>query len=197
MEAYIRFFAGVTPQSTDMLLKAIDTKITQGATKIHLIISSPGGSVFHGLSLYNYLKGIPIPVHTYNFGSVDSIGVVVFCAGQRRFSVPHARFLMHGVSFNFQAGGQADEKQLIEYLKGLQIDQNNIAKVIADTCGYEAYKVLADMHNRTTLNPEESVAYGLVHTISSQLVPNKAQVVVINEVQPGQTPVIQEVIFNG
>jgi ATP-dependent protease ClpP protease subunit len=35
--------------------------------------------VFHGLTAYNYLKGIPATVTTHNIGSVDSIGVALYC----------------------------------------------------------------------------------------------------------------------
>lgn len=67
MDTYIRFMAPVVPQSTTALLKVIDQKIREKRKNIHLMISSPGGSVFHGLSLYNFLCGAPINVTTYNF----------------------------------------------------------------------------------------------------------------------------------
>src|SRR5580698_4481477 len=133
MEAYIRFMAPVNAETTTRLFQIIDAKNQQGVKIIHLLISSQGGSVFHGLSIHNYLKGIPIEIRTYNFGSADSIGVVLFCAGSKRFSVPHARFLMHGVRSNIQGPTSFDEKQLEETLKSLKIDQFNIAKVIADS----------------------------------------------------------------
>ena len=88
-EAYIRFMAQVIPQTTNALFQIIDAKLKQKVERLHVMISSPGGSVFHGLSIHNFLKGAPIEVYTYNFASVDSIGVVIFCAGDRRFSVPH------------------------------------------------------------------------------------------------------------
>lgn len=180
-DLYIRFMATVIPQSADLLFKAVDNAIAQKKEKIHLLISSPGGSVFHGLSLYNFLKGAPIEVLTYNFGSVDSIGVVMFCAGKRRFSVPHARFLIHGVRFNVMGNNSFDEKQLEEQLKGVKIDQQNIAQVIADTADKPRDKVEADMNNRTTLNPIEAKNYGLVHEIKSDLFPIDAQMIVIGE----------------
>ena len=128
-ESYIRFMAPVIPETTDRLFKIIDNKIKEKYRKIHLLISSPGGSVFHGLSLYNFIKGSPIEIDTYNFGSVDSIGVVIFCAGKKRLCVPHARFLLHGVNMNFCGNVSLDEKGLDEKLKSLKIDQDNIAKV--------------------------------------------------------------------
>lgn len=186
MEAAIRFLAPVNNQTADQLFKAIDMKVNQGCKKLHLLISSPGGSVFHGLSLYNYLKGIPVEVYTYNFGSVDSIGVVIYCAGKKRFSVPHSRFLIHGVKFNINGSASIDEKQLEEYLKGLQIDQRNIAKVIADNTNKTIEDIERDMHNRTTLNPDEAKIYGLTHEIKSELVKPDLEMLTIGEPIQGQ-----------
>ncbi|MCX6291087.1 MAG: ATP-dependent Clp protease proteolytic subunit, partial [Bacteroidetes bacterium] len=185
MEAAIRFLAPVNNQTADQLFKAIDVKVGQGCRKLHLLISSPGGSVFHGLSLYNYLKGIPVEIYTYNFGSVDSIGVVIYCAGIKRFSVPHSRFLIHGVKFNLNSPASIDEKQLEEYLKSLQIDQRNIAKVIADNTNKTIEDIEKDMHNRTTLNPEEANVYGLTHEIKSELIKPNMEMLTIGEPMQG------------
>jgi ATP-dependent Clp endopeptidase proteolytic subunit ClpP len=187
-ETYIRFMAPVIPQTTNSLLQIIDRKIQGKCERIHLMLSSPGGSVFHGLSLYNFLKGTPIEIYTYNFGSVDSIGVVVFCAGDKRFSVPHARFLIHGVRFNISGKASFDEKQIEEHLKSLKIDQHNIARVIADTTQKPAHKVEEDMNNRITLNPNEAKDYGLVHEIKSELFPVDADLLVIGENIGQQVP---------
>jgi ATP-dependent Clp protease protease subunit len=187
-EAWIRFMAPVIPQTADSLFRIVDKKFKEKAERIHLMISSPGGSVFHGLSIYNFLKGSPMEIYTYNFASVDSIGVIMFCAGNRRFSVPHARFLIHGVQVNFQGNLSLDEKGLEEKLKGLQIDYQNIARVISDTTQKAAHKVQEDMNNRTTLNPQEAKDYGLVHEIKSDLFPVDADLSVVGEsaIQPQQ-----------
>jgi len=180
-ESYIRFMAPIIPQTVDPLMRIIDQKIHKKYERIHLMISSPGGSVFHGLSVYNFLKGAPIEVFTYNFGSVDSIGLVIYCAGTKRFSVPHARFLIHGVKMNFQGPSSFDEFQIHEHLKSVQIDQKNIAKVIADTSGKGIDDIEKDMHDRRTLSPTEAKEYGLVHDIKSELFPLNAEFISIGE----------------
>jgi ATP-dependent Clp endopeptidase proteolytic subunit ClpP len=185
-EAYIRIMAPIIPQTTNSLLQIVDKKIKEKCERINLMISSPGGSVFHGISLYNFLKGAPVEIYTYNFGSVDSIGVVLFCAGDKRFSVPHARFLIHGVRFNIGGNASLDEKQIEENLKSLRIDQQNIARIIADTIQKPLHKIEEDMNNRTTLNATEAKDYGLVHEIKSELFPIDADLSVIGE-SIGQT----------
>lgn len=190
-ELYIRFMAPVIPETTDQLVRVLDKAIQSKIERINLMLSSPGGSVFHGLSLFNFLKGMPIEVNTYNFGSVDSIGVIIFCAGQKRFSVPHARFLIHGVRFNAKGGVSFDEMQLQEHLKSVKIDQENIARVIADTTGKALHKIEEDMNSRTTLNPNQAKDYGLVHEIKSELFPANANLAFIHEPiqRPQQIPI--------
>ena len=181
--AYIKFFAGVDQASVNALMDAVEQKLGQGTNEIVLLISSPGGSVFHGLSAYNFLKGVPVRLVTHNFGSVDSMGVVLFCAGDRRLSVPHARFLLHAVHSAFPQRASLEEQQLEERLKGLRIDIENIAGVIAATTGKSEDQVTQDMLNRTTLNPEQAVEYGLVHEIKEELLPAGADLVSIMQGQ--------------
>ena len=75
----IKFFAPVVAATINPLMNAIDERMKQGKRNFILLVSSPGGSVFHGLSAYNYLKGVPAQIITHNFGSVDSVGVVLYC----------------------------------------------------------------------------------------------------------------------
>lgn len=193
-ETYIRFMAAIMPQSVETLLKVVDQKIHNKYDRIHLMLSSPGGSVFHGLSIYNFLKGAPIEIYTYNFGSVDSIGVVIYCSGSKRFCVPHARFLIHGVKMNIQGKASFDEFQIHEHLKSVKIDQQNIARVIADTTGKGSDLIEKDMHDRRTLNPNEAKDYGLVHEIKSELFPMGAEFISIGEQRvPAPAQIIRQI----
>jgi len=178
----IKFFAPVIDVTINALMNAIDKKMKQGVTQFIILVSSPGGSVFHGLSAYNYLKGLPVTITTHNFGSVDSIGVILFCGGSKRLSVPQARFLLHGVSAGFQKE-RLEEKQLEERLKGLRIDIENIAKVIAANTGKTVQDVTNAMLERTTLNPDEAKAWGLVHEIKSELFEAGSEVISIQHQQ--------------
>jgi len=174
----IKFFAPVIDVTINALMNAVDQKMKEGVTEFILLISSPGGSVFHGLSAYNYLKGLPVSITTHNFGSVDSMGIVLFCGGSRRLSVPQARFLLHAVSSGFK-NERLEEKQLEERLKGLKIDIENIAKVIAASTGKDVQFIINAMLERTTLNPEEAKAWGLVHEIKPELFETDSEVISI------------------
>ena len=184
----IRFFAPVIDATVNALMSAVDQNMKQGTKEFIILISSPGGSVIHGLSAYNYLKGLPVSIATHNFGSVDSIGIVIYCAGSRRLSVPQARFLFHGVNVQFRGEQNLEEKLLEERLKGLRIDMENIAKVIAANTGKSAKDITDAMIERTTLNPEEAQSWGLVHEIKSELFEAGSEVIAIQFQQQPQPP---------
>jgi len=182
----IRFFAPVIDVTVNALMSAVDQKMKQGTKEFIILISSPGGSVIHGLSAYNYLKGLPASITTHNFGSVDSIGVVIYCAGSKRLSVPQARFLFHGVNVQFRGEQNLEEKLLEERLNGLRIDMENIAKIIAANTGKNVKDITDAMIERTTLNPEEAQSWGLVHEIKSELFEEGSEVVAIQFQQQAQ-----------
>lgn len=165
----IRFFAPVLDATINALMNTIDKRMQQGATEFTILISSPGGSVLHGLSAYNYLKGLPARITTHNFGSIDSIGIVLYCGGTKRLSVPQGRFLLHGATASFGRNEKLEEKQLEERLKGLQVDIENIAKVIAANSAKTVPEVMEAMLERTHLSPQEAQSWDLVHEIKSEL----------------------------
>lgn len=188
-ETYIRLTAPITPQSTQRLLQIIDQKYQAGIRKLHLLLSTPGGSVAHGIAVYNVLKALPMEVITYNIGTVDSIGVIIFCAGEKRVSVPNARFFLHPVGVGINQGTRVDEHWLREHTASLKIDQQNIANVIGATAGKDVEAVLRDIGDRKSLNPGESQQYGLTHKVEQSQLPIGADLIPIyeSEAQPAQT----------
>lgn len=189
-ESFVRLLAPINQGSASALLQTVDNLLRMGTNRIHLLISSPGGDVAQGISVYNYLKHIPVELYTYNFGSVDSIGVVIYSAGIKRFCELRARFLIHNPSVNIQCNGvmTMDEKQVEEILKGLKIDQENIAGIIADTTHTDINDVKNLMNARTTFNFENAKKFGLAHEISTLQIPMGETVTSIGPVSAENIP---------
>jgi len=175
----VKFYSPVSEASIGALMKVVDQKLAAGVTQFTVLISTSGGSVFHGLTAYNYLKGIPAEVTTHNIGSVDSIGVALFCAGRVRLSVPQARFLMHPVSMNFREGASYEEPKLVELVKSLRVDMDNCASVVAANTRKTRRQVFRAMLGRTTLDPDAALEWGLVHKIRQELFTEGAEVIPI------------------
>jgi ATP-dependent Clp protease, protease subunit len=185
---YVKFFAPITADSINALMQTVDRKLSQGAKRMVLLISTPGGDVFQGLSAYNFLKGVPLEITTQNFGSLDSIGIVLFCAGIHRSCVPQSRFLLHGVMANFSGPVSMEERQLEERLKGLQLDMGSIARIVANVTLKDPQVVLNDMRNHLTLVGEQAVQYGLVDEIKAELYETGAEVISIQMGAPVASP---------
>jgi len=191
MEHFIKFYAPVTSNTAIQLQQTVEQLLRQGLMKLHLLLSTPGGSVHDGISLYNFLKGLPIETCTYNFGSVDSIGVVIFCAGNQRFSVKNARFLLHPVAMHVVGNQVFDEPGMEEKINSLKADQKNIANVICETMGKNVEDILGFIHKRTTLDPETALEMRLVTEIKQNVIPVGASLISIYEPQIQQ----QQVFF--
>ena len=175
----IEFFCGVNEFTITQLLDIVKDQIQKGIGTIIILMSSHGGSVFYGLSAYNFLKGVPVEIITHNFGSVDSSAGVVFCAGAKRYSVPDARFLIHPLTWTYGKSTSLHEEQMEENLKSFRIDTENVAGVLASATGKKEEEILQDMKNRKHLNPEQAKDYGLVHEIRGTLIEKGTEIIKI------------------
>jgi ATP-dependent protease ClpP protease subunit len=170
--AFISFSADVNPQTTEVLLGNVAHLIGQGFRKIHLLLSTPGGSVAHGITIYNVLRGMPIELITHNVGNVDSIGTVVFLAGSQRYCCSQATFMQHGVAFGFQGPATLFEKNLQEHLASVQADQLRIAEVYKERAGIAQDVAEKLFLGETRMSAADAKTLGLVHEIRDVSIPN-------------------------
>jgi ATP-dependent Clp protease, protease subunit len=169
-----RLLGAVDNRSMVQLPSLCDKLVKEGTQRVHVMISAPGGSVVHGVSVCTYLQGLPVELVTHNFGAVDSMGLIVFSAGKTRRSVANARFLIHPVTTNIQGPANRSEDRVREILKRLPIDAGHIARIIAEPSNKTEKEVHVAMHGRTTLDPQPAVAFGLVDRIEPLSIPHGA-----------------------
>ena len=76
---------------------------------IMLYINSPGGMVTAGMAIYDTMQYVRPDVATFCMGQAASMGAFLLAAGAKgkRFSLPHARILIHQPLGGFQ--GQATD----------------------------------------------------------------------------------------
>ncbi|MBI3319028.1 MAG: ATP-dependent Clp protease proteolytic subunit [Candidatus Omnitrophica bacterium] len=137
---YVNFSAEIIPHTTESLIATCANLANQGVKTIYLLLSTPGGSVMHGMTLYNVLRCLPVELIPHNVGNVDSIGNVVFLAGKKRYACKNSTFMFHGVGFDGVANVRLEEKLLRERLDSITSDQKRIGEIIAE---------------RTKINPEQ------------------------------------------
>jgi len=161
---YVVFSAEVNPTTTESLLAAMANCANAHVKEVTLLISTNGGSVMHGMNLYNVLVGMPFRLTTHNVGNVDSIGNAIFLAGSPRYSCPGATFMFHGVAFKGD-GMLLDERLTRERLDGLQADKKRIGDVVTLRTKMESTFVEGMFSEGKTLHAADAVGFGIVDEI--------------------------------
>lgn len=174
--AYISFTAEVTPATIEPLLALIAQQVQQGVHDIHLLLSTPGGSVASGITVYNMLRSLPITLTTYNMGNVDSIGNVIYLAGQKRIAVPASRFMFHGVGITINGQTRFEEKNLLEILGNMRNDQGLIAKIIQERTNMKTSEVHKLFLRAAFLTADDAKKRGIVHEVRDVNIPRGAPI---------------------
>ena len=164
-EVYVIFTGAINQSTAEALIGAMSDLANLQVKRVHMALSTPGGSVSSGIALYNVLRGLPFELITYNIGNVDSIGNVVYLAGIRRYTDPHATFMFHGVSLSIEEESRMDEKSLKELLDSVLSDQARIGSIIARRSNRDDGFVAELFSMQQTMDAAWAVANGIAHDI--------------------------------
>jgi len=178
--AVIRFFAPIDAATIGALIQTVDTKYKGGTREFVILISSSGGDVLSGFAAYNYLKGLPIQLNTFNVGNVDSAALFLFCSGKKRYSVPNGRFVLHGTKITFGANATLDGQGLRAQLALLNNMNQMITQMLVAATGKTLQEVERAIETQMLFTAEEAQRWKLVHEIKSQLLDPGAELVLFN-----------------
>lgn len=92
---FLTFYGPINPPSSNNLRAVLCSFVNEGAQQVTILFASSGGSVDDGISLYTYLKALPVELIMHAVGNVTSIALPVFLAAKNRFASQNARFLFH------------------------------------------------------------------------------------------------------
>ena len=167
MTTHIVHFTGPINSSTcGSLIDCCSKAIQQDATELVLTIATMGGECSYGFAMYNFLMSLPIPVHTHNLGTVESMGNILFLAGKRRTAGRHSKFLFH--PFHWSLHGSIDHSRMSEYSMSLDYDLQAYARIVdertdgaLERLDIPKYLIAAPR----ILNPGEALATGMIDTI--------------------------------
>lgn len=174
---YISFSAEIVPKTTESLIAVCGEQAKKGVETVYLMLSTPGGSVMHGLNLYNVLRAFPFKLITHNVGNVDSIGNAVFLAGTERYASPHSSFMFHGVGFNVKDGQRFEEKLLREKLDGIMKDQKRIGSIIGQHTNLNAKEIGKLFREARTKDADFALSVGIVHEIRDVNIPQGSPII--------------------
>ena len=130
---------------------------------ITLYLSSPGGHVESGDSIFDMIRFIKPKVRVLGTGWVGSIATHIYLAAEKqdRFALPNTRFLIHQPAGG--AGGDASDIEI--HARELLKTRERINKMLAERTGQSLKKIAEDTERDYWMSAEESLQYGIVGKI--------------------------------
>jgi len=127
---------------------------------IYLYVNSPGGQVSSGMAIYDTMQYIKPDVQTICIGQAASMGALLLAAGAngKRFSLPHARIMIHQPSGGFQGQHTDIEIQAKEISRIREI----LDGILSTHSGQDTKKVRKDTERDHYMTGEEALKYGLI-----------------------------------
>lgn len=140
---------------------------------INMYVNSPGGSVVHGLAIYDTMQFINSPIHTIVIGQAASMGSLLAQAGDKRYITPNARHMIHRVSSGTSGTSGSVHVQELEFEDAKRhLDESKklnelLTRVYEkhNTAGKTYEQLYEDMKFDTFLSAKEAVEYGLADEV--------------------------------
>jgi ATP-dependent Clp protease protease subunit len=130
---------------------------------IWLYINSPGGSVTSGMAIYDTMQFVGPEVGTICMGLGASMGQFLLCAGApgRRFSLPHARIMMHQPL----GGVRGDASDIAIQAEQMAYTKKLLQERISLHTGQSIETVEADSDRDRWFTAEEACDYGIIDKV--------------------------------
>ncbi len=180
MEAYIIFEGLIDQQATQRLVDTIKKFEKGGVTKINILFSSLGGSIYEGFLISTIIQNSKILISLHATNHIDSIANVIYLSAPERTSESYAKFYMHGAS---TGQGNFDEKALQDQFTAIKTHNTRIAHFISENSKLPLQKVQQMMGVGTTITAQKALEYGVVQQIVHKEVPknlNHEEIIYIN-----------------
>ncbi len=165
----IEWLGPVTHTNLSVVLgKVKDLLIEEAAGTMTLLVNSPGGATGIAMSFYDTMRSVLKPsLTTIGSGDVDSSGIIVFLAGEKRYLTRNTTLLFHLAGRTFGTEKRFSTSDLEDILKEDKLKDYQYACVVSDaTAGrMSPEKVLDMMRKNTVLTSEEAVNLGLAHNV--------------------------------
>ena len=149
--------------ANELVMKLLYLQSENRRKDIHFYINSPGGSVTATMAIYDTMQILSCPVATYCVGLAASGGAVLLAGGAsgKRFSLPHAKVMIHQPYG--QVGGQVSdiEIQADEIIKTRAV----LNEILASHTGQPIERIAQDTDRDRYLTATEAKDYGLVDDI--------------------------------
>lgn len=167
--AVLTFASGIDQRTIETLMRAAGELVAGGCDELTILFSTGGGNVNNGVTLYNFLRALPVKVVMVNVGSVDSIGIVIFLAGDERYTAPTGTFMFHGVTWNLPQMPHG-QKRLKEIVQSIETDEQRMAFIIRERTAFPSEDTERLFDQEAVKDADWALEHGFVHAIQAPVV---------------------------
>lgn len=163
----LTLFGEITSKTAQFTIQRLLMLAHQSEDPITLYVSSPGGHVESGDSIFDVIRFIKPQVRTLGTGWVGSIATHIFLAPakEHRYCLPNTRFLIHQPAGGI--GGTAADVEI--HAKEILKVRERINGIIAEQTGQPVKKVNKDTLRDYWMSAAEAVTYGLVNKVITNI----------------------------
>lgn len=150
-----------------VILKLLDFDRQDSEQEISLYINSPGGSILHGLAIYDTIKLIKAPVSTVCYGMAASMGAFLLSCGKkgRRFALPNSRILIHQPLISSEGGIVRTQSDMQKMAESIAKSRDELEKIMAENIGVSLEKIHFDCERDNWMSASEALSYGIIDGI--------------------------------
>jgi ATP-dependent protease ClpP protease subunit len=165
----IEWLGGVSHDNLERVIGEIKRlMVDDPEEEIYLLVTSGGGGTGIAMSFYDAVNSWLRPkLITLGSGDVDSSGVIIFLAGEKRYITKNTTMFFHLAGRIFYADRRFSTADMDAMLKEDTLKDYHYASVVSERTNgqYTPEDVLDLMKMNTLITPREALDMGLAHKI--------------------------------
>ena len=169
-ERKIFLWDSVTDETAaDIVEKLLYLDMLDSSKEITFYMSTPGGSISAGMSIYDTMKLIKSPIKVVVTGIAMSMGSILLSAAPKgkRFLFPSARVMIHQPLIMGEMSGSAVDMHI--QAQELEHMRQELNKILAEASGQPIEKISADTDRDFFMTAQEAIDYGLADEIVTSI----------------------------
>lgn len=169
-ERKIFLWDSVTDETAaDIVEKLLYLDMLDSSKEITFYMSTPGGSISAGMSIYDTMKLIKSPIKVVVTGIAMSMGSILLSAAPKgkRFLFPSARVMIHQPLIMGEMSGSAVDMHI--QAQELERMRQELNKILAEASGQPIKKISADTDRDFFMTAQEAIDYGLADEIVTSI----------------------------
>lgn len=160
----------VTDESAaETVQKLLYLDMLDSSKEITFYLSSPGGSISAGMSIYDTMKLVKSPIKVVVTGIAMSMGSILLSAAPKgkRLLFPHARVMIHQPLIMGEMSGSAVDIHI--QAKEMERMRSELNEILAKASGKSIEQITKDTDRDFFLTAPEAIEYGLADAIITEV----------------------------